>query len=183
MERTTELDHAAGGTGNLTVDIPTDPNEAIVAALTSAQVDAYQAAYWGSSGKIGCYDSTYQQVFGVDRTEELEQLTAVADRVDAAMQADPRMTTVRTAYVDCMHGERYEVTDVNDVFNMIGERAEAISTTAREQEIPVDQVAGYNAYTTFKASILAAQDACAADYRAIEDIVKAEYVDQFLNRP
>jgi len=183
MERATELDHAAGGSGNVTVDIPADPNEAIVAALTPAEVDAYQAAYWGSPGKIGCYDATYQQVFGVNRADELQHLMAVADKVDAALESDPRMTTARTAYVDCMRDEGYEVVDINDVYTMIVEQSEAVDTTAREQGIPVDQAAGYDAYTTFKTAILSAQDACAAGYRTIEDDVKAEYVDKFLNQP
>ncbi|NOY57223.1 MAG: hypothetical protein GXP34_14750 [Actinobacteria bacterium] len=183
MERAAELDYARGGSGDVNVDAPVDPNDVILARVTPEQVDAYQTAYWGDETTPGCYDVTYEQVFGVNRARQLDELAAAAEKVDAAMATDPRMINARATYVTCMHGYGLDVTGIDDVYRMVDERREALETTAAKNGILLDQVTGYADYTAFEQAAYDAHDVCVVDYHTVEDPVRAGYVDKFLNQP
>jgi hypothetical protein len=181
QERAAQLDHAQGGSGTVHVTVPVDPNEKILATLTPERADLYQEAYWGADGHSGCYDTTYEQVFGVNRQQELEQLAAVADKVTEAKEADSRMQSALQAYRSCMESSGFDVAGIDDIYRMVDEQAQPLENTATKLGIPVDQVDGYASFSSFKESAMAANESCSAPYNAVENEVTADYVDQFLN--
>lgn len=183
MERAAELDHAGGGSGDVDVEPPDDPNDAILVRMTPGQLDAYQAAYWGDATAPGCYDITYEQVFGVNRPEEFERLATVADRVDAAMATDQRMIDARARYSECMRGFGLSVAGPDDLYRNVDERRHLLETAADEQEVALDKVAGYSEYVAFEQAASDAHELCITDYHTVEDPVRAEYVDHYLNQP
>ncbi len=183
MERAALLDYAAGGTGDIDVDAPPDPNLKILAGFTSAEVNAYQVAYWGDDSTAGCYDITYEKVFGISPRAELARLAAVADQVDAAVASDPRIAQATASFISCMDGRGFAVTDVNDVFRQTDARRIALEREGQAAGITPDQVPGYVEYVAFENAIYEAYSACIGPYRIVEDGIRSEYVERFLHQP
>lgn len=181
MERAVALDVAAGGNGMVNVDTPADPNRALVAQLSPDQATAYQAAYWGNETAPGCYHTTYEAVFGVNPTEELQRLALVADQVDAALAQNPAMTKALADYRACMQVAGFQVQGFWEVFDQLDERRQVVESAARASGDAISEAPGYSEYASFEDSALSAHDACALDYHAVEDQLRSELVSRYLN--
>jgi len=183
MERAALLDHVAGGTGDVDIDAPPDPNLAILARLTPAEADAYQRAYWGDDTTVGCYETTYQEVFGISPRAELERLLIAADRVDAAVASDPRIKQATASFITCMGNRGFTVTGIDDVFRQADEWRDALQMDADAAGLDLDEVPGYAEYLAFETTAYEAYDTCIGGYHAVEDEVRSAYVERFLHRP
>jgi hypothetical protein len=183
LERAYQLDVVKGGTGEVAVDLPEDPNGTIVAGLARAEAAAYQVALLGDAPTPGCAEQAYAAVFGLSPRLDADRLTRAADAVDEAMAADPRVVEARGGYVSCMERNGYDVTAIDDVFNQIDQRWEAAEAEARAKGVGTDDTDAYVKVAEFRDTVLPVHDSCVAPYyESIADI-HAAYVSEFINEP
>lgn len=90
------------------LDLPEDPNTAIVAALSSTDRQSYERAYWGDGEQPGCYHGTYEAAWGADIFASEDALAAGLDSVDAQIAADPRVQRAKSDLLACMRAAGYD---------------------------------------------------------------------------
>ena len=180
MERETQLDVARGGDGRVDpeqLDIPANPNDAIVAGMSEEEVAAYEFAYWGDAdlgGDIpGCYQTTYQDVWGLDLLADLSTETAELEQL---LASDERLTAAEDDYLECMRSDGFAVANFNDVHRLIDERFQQLKADAAQLGIDIEDAPGYEAYDTFNRTAMARHDECAVPYYEVYDVVHAERV-------
>lgn len=108
----------------------TDPNEAIVTAMSESERNAYYEGLYGAETELeagaeesdatfwggGCQGEAAQEVFGQAEAifSELEPLlTDLQERVDA----DPRMTDADQGWTACMSDRGYQYESADDIWN------------------------------------------------------------------
>lgn len=160
------------------LDLPEDPNEAIIAELTDAEKEARASAYWGDldggGTDPGCYASTYEQAWGFDPFDaDVEQ--HVLD-MEAALQADPRVVEALQDYVDCVAEEGYEVSGTDDLFaHYIAQEQELSARRGTEGDTDALQ-AEWDALQTEKYAAFEVHDRCIVAYDEVEEYVRGEYI-------
>lgn len=109
---------------------PPDPNDAITAAMSESESDAYYAALYGEETELeagaeesaatfwggGCQGEAAQEVFGQADAifSELEPLlNDLQERVDA----DPRLAGADQGWTACMSDRGFQYEDADDVWN------------------------------------------------------------------
>ncbi|GAA3339617.1 hypothetical protein GCM10020358_24020 [Amorphoplanes nipponensis] len=97
--------------------LPADPNVAVVQQMPASRVSVYDDALSGTDSTVGCSEP------GVTMTEaelaDLETESARADTALAAAPADPAVVAGQAAYVACMSGKGYTVTDTEQIDEII----------------------------------------------------------------
>jgi hypothetical protein len=97
------------------VELPTNPNDAIVRSLSSEQQEVYADAYWGTSTTNGCYYLTYEEAWGVD----IRTLNRVAEgklvEAERRIAGDPRIVGAKADFVDCMNRRGYGFTSTDQI--------------------------------------------------------------------
>lgn len=124
------------------VDLPEDPNEAIIAALPADRAEAYADAYWGTDGSNGCYYSTYEQAWGVDIRSLGSDLDEHLPAVEAEIASDERVVAAKEAFLECMAREGYAFDRVEDVRSYEGRQTAAtvqrINGPGGGSDVPAD---------------------------------------------
>lgn len=162
------------------LDLPDDPNEAIIAALSDPEKEARADAYWGDRDRggtdPGCYASTYEHAWGFDPFDsEVEE--QVLD-MEAALQADSRVVEAREEYVECVADEGYEVSGTGDLFEHYIAREEELSAR-RDTESDTDALGeDWDALQTEKYAAFEAHDRCIVAYDEVEEFVRGEYIQE-----
>ena len=183
LERAYQLDVVKGGSGDVSVDLPEDPNATIVAGLGRAETNAYQTALFGDKDTPGCTEQTYEAVFGMNPRLDADRLTGIADAVEEAMAADLRVTKARGDYIACMERNGYGVNSVSDVFNQIDGRQEAAESEARAKGVDTHDTDAYAEYAEFRDAVLTVHDSCMTPYYESTTAIHAAYVSEYLNEP
>lgn len=101
-----------------------DPNEGILEGLSESELEAWYDAVWGQEedpSDIGCFDSTYEAVWGVDPLDPDDDASEIVDEI----VADSRVVEAEEDYIACMGDRGYDVADLQDIFRLIDRRGEA----------------------------------------------------------
>lgn len=161
------------------VDVPDNPNDAIVAGLTDQEKDARADAYWGNletgGTDEGCYYSTYEEAWGVDMASFDDETLAKLEEVDAAVAADPRIIAAQGEYIACMGEQGYQVTSLDDIFRQydVGREQLAAELQSQGYEDP-EQSAEMQQYRTEMNAAYQTHSECEPAYREVENTVRGE---------
>jgi hypothetical protein len=160
LQEAKERAEATPGAPTAEPSVPPDPNDAIVAKLTPARQDAYQAAYWGTgTADQGCYYGTYAQAWG----RSVDQAIGEGDRLVARVVSDRRVVRALARYVSCMDGRGLVVTDTDTIGSLEDEvRAGPGTDLDKDRRVRAME---------------AADDACSAPYSATYNTVYLELSD------
>jgi hypothetical protein len=114
--------------GRPIADVPTNPNDAIVGALSPARQQAWGDALFGTDTSAGCYYGTYRAAWGVD----LGDAAADAEKHQARVKADPTVRSAEQTYVRCMSGRGYRVATTEDIHALVGRQVERLGNSGAE---------------------------------------------------
>jgi hypothetical protein len=114
--------------GRPIADIPTNPNDAIVGALSPARQQAWGDALFGTETSNGCYYGTYRAAWGVD----LGDAAADAEKHQARVKADRAVRSAEQEYVRCMSRRGYQVTTTEDIHAVVGREVERLGDSGAE---------------------------------------------------
>lgn len=162
------------------LDLPEDPNEAIIAELADAEKEARADAYWGDLDRggtdPGCYSTTYEQAWGFDPFDpEIEQQ---ALDMEAALQADSRVVQAVRQYVECVAEEGYEVSGTGDLFDHYIDREQELGAR-RDTEGDSDALQEeWDALQAEKYAAFEVHDGCIVAYDSVEEHVRGEYIEE-----
>lgn len=103
-----------------------NPNDAIVAAMSDSERNAYYTALYGEETDLeggedpgfggGCQGEAGREVFG--RAEEiLRELEPMFDDMQQRVEADPRLADADRGWTACMSDRGYDYDDADDLFN------------------------------------------------------------------
>lgn len=104
-----------------------NPNDAIVAAMSDSERQAYYTALYGEETEVeggdddlgfggGCQGEAGREIFG--RAEEiLRELEPMFDDMQQRVEADPRLADADRGWTACMSDRGYDYDDSDDLFN------------------------------------------------------------------
>lgn len=141
-----------------------DPNGELLESLSESEQEAWHDALWGPEGdpsEVGCFDSTYEAVWGIDPRDPEDGTEDIADEIEA----DPRVVEAEEDYLSCMHDRGYEIGSRDDLFRMVQERQEGQEDPDEETLAWVDE-----AYEN--------HDECRAEYQEVYEEVYLEHFEE-----
>ena len=163
-----------------------NPNDAIVAAMTPEEAEAYAAAYWGTdSGPTGassplgdgCVAEATRAVFGEppDLASHSRELADIADAVDN----DPRVITAEAEWARCMAEAGFVAHTRRELYDELTRVESERSQNANPADPAVRQLEEFYDY---RDSAMEQDATCAVDLIRIRDEVHNELLDQFWDR-
>ncbi len=180
LEKAAQLDIARGGDGLVDIEIPPDPNEEAMAQATPEEREAFSLAYWGDisdGGQVeGCYNSTYEAVWGTDLVEDN---TAEIEDILRRIDADDRVVAALHEFTTCMSARGFDVATIDGVSRLIGIERESLRVKAAEEGKSPEDVEGYESLLSFELAANVAYDECIAAYNTTYDKVHVEYLQNY----
>ncbi len=161
-------------------DLPTDPNTAIVVALSDRDRDAYEFAYWGNvdlgGEKTGCYLETFEEAWSADLGDFV--VTDEASSAISNIQFDPRIVQAADAYVVCMRAEGHdEVVDTDSFIRLQSERMTSLQARASSDKVSVEELPDYDSYVSWQEAVGKAHQDCIQQYWDTENEIRAEILE------
>lgn len=141
--------------GRPIADVPTNPNDAVVGALSPARQQAWGDALFGTENSTGCYYGTYRAAWGVD----LGDAAAAGEKHQSRVKSDPAVRSAEQEYVRCMSGRGYRVTTTEDIHAVVGRQVERLGSSGAE---------------AFARAANTAHESCVRPYRTAYDRVYRE---------
>lgn len=162
------------------VDLPPNPNDSIVAELSPEEQEAYAEAYWGNETIDGCYDTTYEEAWGVSLEALLPSESTLA-AVEQAIEADPRVIAAQRAYIECMAKGGYNFDSVYDIVTYRARQTEAVIDLINGADGGSDVDADNPVWVDFEKQIAHFEQvwsSCEAPYLDTIDPIRTTYMAQ-----
>lgn len=186
-----------------------DPNQAFVETLTEGEREAYEMALIGELPESeedfqsfepgGCQGEAFEQVFAFGRV--FEEFGDAFEEIEAAFEADPRIVGASTGWAGCMSEAGHSYSDPDSAEFDIRQRHSAIVQDSFAVPIPLDaeedEVVGVpfgpdaldpetqalvDELAVEERSVALASWECNEPLRAIEDEVRIEYEQRFVDQ-
>jgi hypothetical protein len=156
------------------VDIPDDPNVAIISRLSEAAKEARAVAYWGTDDAPGCYGSTYEEVWGVDPWDPASAVRV--EHMEAFIASDPRVKQAVEVYVRCMAAEGITVSSTGELYVRYVTAAEGLQAKRGAAEATDGFDADQEALYEWWDRVHPIHERCIGPHYEVEETVRGEYL-------
>lgn len=161
------------------MNIPPDPNDAIVSRLSEKDKEARALAYWGDidadGDDPGCYHLTFEEVWGENLADHDATEDVVAD-MEVTLAADPRVIAAEAQYVACMAEHGIEVRDLDTLFDEYIKGLEELQHREKDEGESPTIEAERKALLEWWEEVNPINEACFDEFSKVREVARAEFL-------